>query len=261
MKGGIDGNTQYIKGLSVLGKKELKLDMERVIILRAIKHMFINAVIARRVMQVDLQGVDSIAVLRDRLNRGMSMNDSVYQLSMQLAFRSFCMLKKQIPGLSPFLAPVTPATPPPGFTPEALQVLQNKVNALPKNLSVKAVQEMFNSGDLKRMRLDKTLSHVHHRIGTNSKNQWIRQRCTACGIETSYLCVVCRVPLHPSYLPSLEARTRANTLTCIDRWHENSKVEFTAESIRKRRLEGDRKKAEKKKRRDSGQENLPSNPE
>jgi len=252
MKGGIDGSTQYVKAISGHRKKEVPQSQELIIILRAIKHIFVNTVIALRILGTDVQNEPSLQTLRTRLGNTESMNDMTLKICMQLlsaAKRSRDTCSTSFP--SNQAENDANQDSPTQLSEHEVQGIQSAIETLLKKRNrVETVQEKFNTlPTWKRLRLSQRHGHSKHDLERIPKSGtgYPQQICAACSRDTSYYCKTCKVPLHLDI--DVNAKERVGTAGCFSRWHNNENVKLTA--LAAKDLEKKREKARKNTKRRS----------
>lgn len=231
MKGGIDGSTQYVKAISGHRKKEVPQSMELILILRAVKHIFVNSAIALRILNTKLDDEASLKTLRSRLADSESMNDTTFKLCMQL----LCAASRSRSNAANLPSEnLVEEDSEQQLSETEVRTIQEAIKAYTqKKRKIEDMQTSFNVKPAwKRLRRSKNHDHKLARIeNTGNTGQLVKKQkqgiCAACARHTCFYCTTCLIPLHGAMV-NCNSKEREGTAGCFARWHRNDFVKLTA---------------------------------
>jgi hypothetical protein len=258
MKGGIDGNTQYVKAISGHAKREFALNLETKIILRSVKHLVVNTAIAHRIIGMELHSrpVDGAAAwIKQKVSRGDPMVKKALQLSCELADHAFRLQK------NPQLDILGDDDPAEGHaeryatvsSEDLLTYRQHKI--LKDKLSVEKQREWYSQDDLARkIRFNFKSEPAEHMLKVNNRKckecpanssscdhklTPLQRCCIMCADGTpAKICSRCEVPL----CSKPRAYDRRGTASCHVRFHELQTLELTTGALEKLKIKAEKKR-------------------
>ena len=241
VKGGIDGNTKYIKGITGLAKKEVPMTMEKKIVVRAMKHLFVNAVIAHRILQtnlVDVEDEQDVGKIVKKATSGESMNSMMDDLFLDLA-RHAADLRSEVCSRTEQMNNEEEDMSGSVIAESELTDFRSTVRDRTWT-SLEQSHEYFNNGVSKRIRCSEKVPHRCVKMCkipySGGKMRTKQKKCILCTRKTTTKCFICEVAL----CMEPDEEERESTLTCYERWHRNQTLEMTNKS--KRRLREAREK-------------------
>lgn len=224
LKGGLDGNTQYVNALTAIAKPEFYLNLEQKLVLRAIKHQIVNAALIRRCWSVHFEAERtgkapySLHQFRMMSKGDESMSTFTLELGREVLNKSRELLAERMRakhrastescGVEDIVNDDLPLT----VSVAEVEHVQHVLSQMPRLFTK---YQFFNTGIGKKVRLSKcdaakhTMRQIHGKGG---------RRCIMCKKRATYSCEICGVPLHVTQKNSGGGSTTQQEI-CVHRWH------------------------------------------